>query len=71
MLISEAVGEAMRDGDIQAVAAAVLAHLESVTLPRQAILAIARVAFGGQSSLDDDDLVRAMAAHVIGMELAA
>lgn len=74
MTIAEAVGHAQNSGDVQALAAAVLSHPGSVALPRDVILACARVAFARHASAaatSDIATVRDLATVVLETELTA
>lgn len=74
MSIAEAIGHAKRSGDVQALAAAVLAHPGSRALPRASVLACGRIAFSrhlaGEAKADID-LVRKLAGSVLEAELSA
>lgn len=71
--LSEAIGDATQDGDLQAMAAAVLAHPGSRELPRSALLACAKVALSRHlpSEPENIELVRSLARTVLATELGA
>ena len=71
MSIAEAIAQAMNDGDLGAVAAAILAHPGSVELPRSALSVCGRVAFGATANHDDKRLIMALASAVLDVELPA